>query len=249
MSNLTVASCPAYKFLRKQIRWSAISISKTFPWFVVIYTSKGCSIVNEAEVDFFFFLEFLCFFYDPTNVGKLISDSYAFYKSRLYFRKVLVHVLLKSSLKDFEHYFASKWNECNCMVVWTFFGVALLWDWNEEWPFPVLWPLLSFPNLWHTEHSTLTASSFRIWNSPVEIPSPPLSSFVVMLPKAHLTSHSRISGCREVIIPSWLSGSLRPFLHSSSVCISLRGWASHGFAHPACISFEGGFLQSTSTRS
>ena len=42
---------------------------------------------------------------------------------------------------------ASMWNECGCVVVWTFFGIAFLWDWNENWPFPVLWPLLSFPNL------------------------------------------------------------------------------------------------------
>ena len=112
------------------------------------------------------------------------------------------------------------------MAVWTFFCIALLWDWNEEWSFPVLWPLPSFPSLWHIEHSTLTASSFRIWNSTVEIPSLPLSLFMVILPKAHLTSHSKISGCRGVITPSWLSGSLRPFLYSS-VCIWLWGWAIH----------------------
>ena len=70
---------------------------------------------------------------------------------------------------------------------------------------------------WHIEYSTLTASSFRIWNSSAGIPSPPLALFVVMLPKAHLTSHSRMSGSRWVITPSWLSGSLRPFLYSSSV--------------------------------
>ena len=49
-------------------------------------------------------------------------------------------------LENFEYYFTS-WDECNCVVVWTFFGIAFLWDWNENWPFPVLWPLLSFPNL------------------------------------------------------------------------------------------------------
>ena len=43
--------------------------------------------------------------------------------------------------------FVSVWDECNCVVVWTFFGIAFLWDWNENWPFPVLWPLLSFPDL------------------------------------------------------------------------------------------------------
>ena len=70
---------------------------------------------------------------------------------------------------------------------------------------------------WHTECSTFTASSFRIWNSSTGIPSPPLALFVVMLPKAHLTSHSRMSGSRWVITPSWLSGSWRSFLYSSSV--------------------------------
>ena len=77
----------------------------------------------------------------------LISDSSAFSKSSLYIWKFSVHVLLKPVLKDFEHYLAGVWNECNCAVVWVFFGVAFLWDWNENWPFPVLWPLLSFPNL------------------------------------------------------------------------------------------------------
>ena len=70
---------------------------------------------------------------------------------------------------------------------------------------------------WHTESSTFTASSFRIWNSSTGIPSSPLAMFVMMLPKAHLTSHSRMSGSRRVITPSWLYRSWRPFLYSSSV--------------------------------
>ena len=70
---------------------------------------------------------------------------------------------------------------------------------------------------WHIECSTFTASSFRIWNSSTGIPSPPLALFVVMLPKAHLTSHSRMSGSRWVITPLWLCGSWRSFLYSSSV--------------------------------
>ena len=78
------------------------------------------------------------------DVSNLISVSSAFSKSSLYIWKFLVHILLKSSLKDFEHYLASVWNECNCAVVWAFFGIAFLWDWNENWPFPVL---LSFPSL------------------------------------------------------------------------------------------------------
>ena len=66
----------------------------------------------------------------------------------------------------------------------------------------------------HIECSTFTASSFRIWNSSTGIASPPLALFIVMLPKAHLTSHSRMSGSRWVITPSWLSGSWRPFMYS-----------------------------------
>ena len=74
-----------------------------------------------------------------------------------------------------------------------------------------------FQICWHIECSTLTASSFRIRNSSAGIPSPPLALFLVMLPKAHLTSHSRMSGSRWVTTPLWLSGSLRPLMYSSSV--------------------------------
>ena len=72
-----------------------------------------------------------------------------------------------------------------------------------------------FQICWHTGCSTLTASSFRIWNSSAGIPLPPLALFVVMPPKAHLTSHSRMFDSRWVTTPSWLSVSLRPFLYSS----------------------------------
>ena len=74
-----------------------------------------------------------------------------------------------------------------------------------------------FPTCWHIECSTFTTSSFRIWNSSTGIPSSPLALFGVMLPKAHLTSHSRMSCSRLVVLPSWLSGSWRSFLYSSSV--------------------------------
>jgi len=74
-----------------------------------------------------------------------------------------------------------------------------------------------FQNGLHIECSTFTASSFRIWNSSTGIPSPPLVFFVAMLSKSHLTSHSRLSVSRWVIIPSWLSLSCRSFLYSSIV--------------------------------
>ena len=126
----------------------------------MIHTVKGFSIVSEAEVDVF--LGFSCFLYDPADVGNLISGSFAFSKFSLYIWKSSVLVLLPS-LKDFEHYFASMWKECNCVVVWTFFGIALLWDWNEDWPFPDPWPLLSFPYLL----SYLTASYSFSWISSI----------------------------------------------------------------------------------
>ena len=74
-----------------------------------------------------------------------------------------------------------------------------------------------FQICWHIEWSTLTASSFRIWNRSAGIPSPPLALFIVMLPKAHLTLRSKMSGCRWVITPSLLTGSLRSLLYNFSV--------------------------------
>ena len=191
-----------------------------------------------------FFLELLCFLHDSMNAGNLISGSSAFSIFSLNICKFLVHILLKPSLKDFDHNISSMcccckaakllqscltlcdpidssppgspisgilqartlewvaisfcnawkwkvkvkslshvrlrdtpwtaayqaplsmgfsrqeywsgvplpspssmWNECNYMVVWTFFGIFLLWDCNENWTSPALWPLLSFPNL------------------------------------------------------------------------------------------------------
>ena len=88
---------------------------KNFPQFFVIHTVKGFSVVNEAEVDVF--LELSCFFIDPLDVGNLIYGSFAFSKSRLNIRNFMVHVLLKPGLEDFEHYFASVCDECNCVVI------------------------------------------------------------------------------------------------------------------------------------
>ena len=138
-------------------------------------------------------------------------------KCSLNFWKFMVHVLLKPGLENFEHYFTSVWEECNCAGVWAFFGIAFLWDWNEHWPFPVLWPLLSFPNLlvyWVQHFHSIIFQDLKLfnWNSITLV-----ALFVVRLSKAHLTSHSRMSGSRWVITPSWLSGSWRSFLYSASV--------------------------------
>ena len=107
-----------YRFLGRQVRWSGIPISWRIFQFFVIHTVKGISVINEAEVDVF--LVFSCFIYDQMDAGNLICGSTAFSKSSLNIWKFSVHVLLKSHLENFEHYFASVWNECNCVVVWTF---------------------------------------------------------------------------------------------------------------------------------
>ena len=142
---LTVASWPAYRFLRKQVRWSGIPISLRIFRSLLWSTHSKIFLVNKVEIDVF--LELSCFFDDPADVGNLISGSSVFFKSSLNICKFTVHVLLKPDLENFEHYFVSMWNECNRVVVRIFFGIAFLWDWNENWPFPVLWPLLSFLNV------------------------------------------------------------------------------------------------------
>ena len=118
---------------------------QNFPQFIVIHTVKGAGIVNKAEVDVL--LELSCSFCDPTDVGNLISGSSASFQSRLNIWNFSVHQLLIPGWENFEYYFPSVWDECNIVVVWTFFGIAFLSDWNENWSFPVLWSLLSFPNL------------------------------------------------------------------------------------------------------
>ena len=112
--------------------------------------------------------------------------------------KFSVHVLLKPSLKDFENCLASMWDECNCLVAGTFFGIGIKSDLFQScghyWLFQICW---------HIEDIALTISAFRIWNISAGIPSPPLVWFVLMLPKVHLTSHSRMSGSRWVTTSLW----------------------------------------------
>ena len=173
-----------------------------------IHTAKGFNVINEAEVDVL--LEFSCFFYDPTDAGNLISGSSAFSKSTW-----------TSGSSQFTY----------CWRLGEFWALLC---WHVRWvqlcgSLSVLWHCLSlglkwkhlfqscghcwvFQICWYIECSTFTASSFRIWNSSAGILSPPLALFVVLLPKAHLTSYSRMFGSRWVITPLRLSGSWWSFL-------------------------------------
>ena len=93
--------------------------------------------VNKAEI--YVFLKLSCFFDNPADFGNLISGSSAFSKTRLNTWKSMVHVLLSPDLENVEYYFTSMSDECNCVVVWAFFGIAFLWDWNQ---------ILSHPKRW-----------------------------------------------------------------------------------------------------
>ena len=143
-SNCCFLTCIQVSQEAGQVVWYS-HLFKNSHQFIMIHTVKGFGRVNKAEIDVS--LELSCFFDEPANVGNLISGFSAFSKTSLNIWKFTVHILLKLDLENFEHYFTSMWNECNCVVVWAFFGITFLWDWNENWPFPVLWPLLSFPNL------------------------------------------------------------------------------------------------------
>ena len=174
---------------------------KNFPQIVANHTRtfKGFGIVNKTEVDVF--LELSCFFHDPMDVGNLISGSSAFSISSLNFWNFMVHVLFETWLGEFwallfQHV---RWVQlCSSLnILWHCLSLRL--EWKLFLSCGVCWV---FQICWYIECSTFTASSFRIWNSSTGMPSPPLALFVVMLSKAHLTSHSRMSGSRWVITSS-----------------------------------------------
>ena len=190
-SNCCFLTCIHVSQEEGQVVWYS-HLFQNFPQFIVIHTN-AFGIVKKAEIDVF--LELSCFYDDPADVGNLISGSPVFSKTSLNIWKFMVHLLLKAGLENFEHYFTSVWDECNLRqsehsLALPFFGTDLFQSCGHCWVFQICW---------HIESSTLTTSSFGIWNSSAGIPSPPLALFAVMLPKAHLTKHSRMSGSRWVI--------------------------------------------------
>ena len=121
-SNCCFLACIQISQEAGQLVWYP-HLLKKFSQFVVTYTVNCFNIVNESDICVF--LELSCFFNDPADVGNLISGSSAFSKSSLNICKFMVHILLRPSLENFQHCFASVWNECNCVVLWTFFGILL----------------------------------------------------------------------------------------------------------------------------
>ena len=146
-SNCCFLTCIQISQAADQVVWYSY-LFQNFPQLIVIHTVKGFGLVNKAEIDAF--LELFCFFHDPADVGNLISGSSAFSKTSLNILKFMVHVLLKPGMENFEHYFTTVWDECNCLVVWVFFHIAFLWDWNENSPLVPLCflPIESEWNIW-----------------------------------------------------------------------------------------------------
>ena len=161
-SNCCFLTCILISQEAGQVVWYS-HLFQNFPQFIVIHTVKGFGIVNKVKVDVF--LELSCFFHDPADVGNLVSGSSAFSKTSLNIWKFTVHVLLKPGVENFEHYFTSVWDECNCAVVWAFFGIAFLGIEMKADLFQSCGHCWVFQICWHIECSTFTASSFRIWNS------------------------------------------------------------------------------------
>ena len=118
-SNYCFLTCIQISQKAGKVGWCS-HLLKNFPQFVVIHTVKSFGVVNKAEVDVF--LELSYFFYDPTDVGNLISGSSAFSKFSLNIWKFMVHILLKPGLENFEHSFASVWDKGNHAVI-----LSILW--------------------------------------------------------------------------------------------------------------------------
>ena len=117
---------------------------QNFPEFVVVHTIKGFDIVNKTEIDVFWNSSFLMIQWMLTIWSLIplpfLNPAWTSGSSRFMYYWSLAWRILSIT-------FTSMWDESNCPVIWAFFGIAFLWDWNENWPFPVLWPLLSFPSL------------------------------------------------------------------------------------------------------
>ena len=131
---LTVASWQAYRFLREQVRWYGIPISWRIShcllWFI-----QSKALVSSIKQNYMFFWNSLAFSMIQQMLAHWSLVPLPLLNPALTFGSF--QFTLKLGLDNFDHYFASVWDECNCEVVWKLFGIVFLWDWNENWPFPV----------------------------------------------------------------------------------------------------------------
>ena len=175
----------------------------------MVHTVKGFGIVNKAEVDVF--LELSCFSVIQQILAtwslillSFLNPAWTSGSSQLTFCWSLAWRILSTTLLAYE--MSAIVQKFKLSLALPVFGIGMKTD-----LFQSCGHCLVFQICCHTEYSTFTASSFRIWNSSTGIPSPPLALIVVMIPKAHLTLHSRMYGSKLVITLSWLSGSWRSF--------------------------------------
>ena len=136
-------------------------------WFLLSLFLGSCSSCFCSHIPTPSYINTIDKSIDYNGLRWWLSGSSAFSKSSLNIWKFMVHVLLKPGLENFEHHFTSMWDECNYAVVWTFFGIAFLWDWNENWPF------LSFFFLFVVNfviHWNETAMGLHVF--PIPIPPP-----------------------------------------------------------------------------
>ena len=223
-SNCCFLTCIQVSQEADQVVWYS-HLFLNFPQFIVIHTVEDFDIVNKAETDVFFWNSLALSLIQqilatwslvplPFLKPALTSGS-----SRLTYcwslaSRILSITLLACEMSALVQYFEHS-------LGLPFLGIGmkpdLLQSYDHYWVFQVCW---------HIECITLTASSFRIWNSSTGIPSHPLALFIVMLSKAHFTSHSRMSGSRWVIRPLWLSGSWSFFFFFCTVLLCILATSS-----------------------
>ena len=171
-------------------------------------------MVNKAEIDVF--LELSCFFHDPADVGNLISGSSTLSKTSLIIWKFMVHILLKPGLENFEHYFTSMWDECNCAVVWAFSFISnfqFSHDYMRNPWCPGIFPFfllflyfLSFRKLGVTSIFSFSSNSpSKVLSSlPAKVyQKDSFGNFLIPSPKALFISHPFSQGLLIIIATAW----------------------------------------------